>query len=255
MDPCGIHSNHTVIVFIGKLLLVNKLPYRGRGAANKPSLGAESWVAHGVANSTILVFGGEFHHATGGTQHNLVRFIFASCCKPAMGLPFYIVPSAGPMTPRMIARLLWVRKCVIATHVCAIARFLCNDPYGALNDFSGALFGTSLLGEDAQLQISQGWYRFLRKTIGSLDDGSFVFLLPYMMMSVMNIFLSSVRLCTLVSKFGTLLPNGPHGGDRYLPLLLSASVIIQFTSVGFCSIVLKQLRSLASSGGVYMRPG
>jgi len=156
----------------------------------------------------------------------------------------------GPPTQRMQKRLSYVKWCVIATYACAVGRFVANDPFGALNDVFGALFGTFLLKEDPVLQ---GCYRCLHESpLGAMSEGGMACLLPYTFMAGLNGLFSSVRVYTIMNKFGTLLPCA-HKLVCLLPLWLVLSSAAQLFAVWLCWKVYKQMQQQAFSG-IYMNP-
>jgi len=156
----------------------------------------------------------------------------------------------GPPTPRMLTKLSYVKWCVIATYACAVGRFVANDPFGALNDVFGGLFGTFLLKEDPLLQ---GCYRCLHESpLGAMSEGGMACLLPYTFMAGLNGLFSSVRVYTILNKFGTLLPC-THKLVCLLPLWLVLSAAAQLFAVWLCWKVYKQMQQQAFSG-IYMNP-
>mmetsp|Transcript_139646 Transcript_139646/g.348234 ORF Transcript_139646/g.348234 Transcript_139646/m.348234 type:complete len:230 (-) Transcript_139646:48-737(-) len=168
-----------------------------------------------------------------------------------MVIPLGGLPVMGPPTPGMVTKLQYVKWCVLATYACAVGRFIADDPFGALNDLFGGLFGTFLLREDPQLQSC---YRCLHESpLGAMSDGGMACLLPYMFMASLNGIFSSVRVYAIVIRFGTLLPCSAKPGC-YLPCLLCVSAVAQLIAVFFCWTVYKQMQQQAFSG-VYMHPG
>ena len=57
-----------------------------------------------------------------------------------------------PPTEEMLAHLAYVKWCVLLTYLCAVGRFMADEPFGALDDLFGASFGTFLLKEETILR-------------------------------------------------------------------------------------------------------
>mmetsp|Transcript_13006 Transcript_13006/g.40859 ORF Transcript_13006/g.40859 Transcript_13006/m.40859 type:complete len:218 (-) Transcript_13006:86-739(-) len=160
-------------------------------------------------------------------------------------------PVMGPPTPEMLAKLGLVKWCVIATYACAVGRFGAKDPFGALNDLFGGLFGTFLLREDPSLQAC---YRCLHESpLGAMSDGGLACLLPYMFMAGLNGVFSALRVYTILEKFGTLFPCSSRM-VCFLPSWLCLSATAQLVAVVFCWKVYKLMQMQAFSG-IYMHPG
>jgi len=165
-------------------------------------------------------------------------------------LPFSGVLVMGPPTPRMLAKLSYVKWCVLATYACAVGRVTAGDAIGALNDVFGGLFGTFLLREDPMLQ---GCYRCLHESpLGIMSEGGMACLLPYTFMAGLNGLFSALRVYTILNKFGTLMPCNQEVGC-FLPMWLSFSAVAQLAAVFLCWNVYKQMQQQAFSG-IYMQP-
>ena len=66
---------------------------------------------------------------------------------------------SAPPTEEMLAKLAYVKWCVLATYLSAIGRFMADEPFGALDDLFGASFGTFLLKEETILDQYNIIYR------------------------------------------------------------------------------------------------
>eukprot|EP00408_Alexandrium_pacificum_P010784 CAMPEP_0171222918 /NCGR_PEP_ID=MMETSP0790-20130122/35511_1 /TAXON_ID=2925 /ORGANISM="Alexandrium catenella, Strain OF101" /LENGTH=224 /DNA_ID=CAMNT_0011688879 /DNA_START=17 /DNA_END=688 /DNA_ORIENTATION=- len=159
-------------------------------------------------------------------------------------------PIMGPPTREMLAKLGHVKWCVIATYACAVGRFWAKDPFGALNDLFGGLFGTFLLREDPSMEPC---FRCLKESpLGAMSDGGLTCLLPYMFMACLNGMFSALRVYTILEKFGTLFPC-ENRVVCLLPSWLCLSATAQIFAVVFCWKVYKLMQAQAFSG-LYMHP-
>lgn len=157
----------------------------------------------------------------------------------------------GPPTQEMLVKLGHVKWCVIATYACAVGRFWAKDPFGALNDLFGGLFGTFLLREDPSMEAC---YRCLKESpLGTMSDGGLTCLLPYMFMACLNGMFSALRVYTILEKFGTLFPCS-YRMVCLLPSWLCLSATAQLFAVVFCWKVYKLMQAQAFSG-LYVHPG
>ncbi|CAE8725319.1 unnamed protein product, partial [Polarella glacialis] len=138
---------------------------------------------------------------------------------------------SGPPTDEMLATLRHVKWCVLATYACVVGRFLADDPFGAINDLFGGLFGTFLLKEDPQLA---GCYKCLQDSpLGSMSEGGLGCLMPYLFMAGLNGIFSALRLYTIASRFGTLLPCTSRL-VCFLPIWLLGSCLSQIGAASLC---------------------
>mmetsp|Transcript_95320 Transcript_95320/g.273314 ORF Transcript_95320/g.273314 Transcript_95320/m.273314 type:complete len:224 (-) Transcript_95320:85-756(-) len=168
-----------------------------------------------------------------------------------MVVPLHSLSQSAPPTPGMVTKLVYVKRCVIVTYICAVGRFIADDPFGAINDVFGGLFGTFLLREDPQLQSC---FQCLHESpLGAMSEGGMACLLPYMLMAGLNGMFSSVRVYAILVQFGTLKPCSDRLGC-YLPVWLCVSAAAQLLSVFLSWTVYKQMQQQVSSG-VYMHPG
>jgi len=157
----------------------------------------------------------------------------------------------GPPTPEMLVKLGRVKWCVIATYACAVGRFWAKDPFGALNDLFGGLFGTFLLREDPAMEAC---YRCLKESpLGTMSEGGLSCLLPYMFMACLNGIFSAMRVYTILEQFGTLFPC-KYRLVCLLPSWLCLSATAQLFAVVSCWKVYKLMQAQAFSG-LYVNPG
>ena len=167
-----------------------------------------------------------------------------------------VTPRTMAPSPEMSAKLGLVKWCVIATYACAVGRFFADDPFGALNDLFGGLFGTFLLKEDWTLR---GCYKFLNESpLGAAlsGDGGLPCLLPYTFMAGLNGVLAAVRVCAFVLKLGTLVPcsGASLRLDCLLPTWLCISAAVQLAAVFYSYEVYKLMHTHLDSSGAYAHP-
>lgn len=161
----------------------------------------------------------------------------------------------GPPTPEMVGHLSIVKVSVIAVYFCAGARVFAGDPFGALNDVFASLFGTFLLKDDPHLA---GCYRLLLETpIGTCGrGGGLACLMPFMCMAGLNLVFGVLRVFSLLSRYGTLVPCN-YSFTCISPVLLAVSTAIQLVAVYQSWQVMKLMQVQASGGalrsGMYER--
>lgn len=157
----------------------------------------------------------------------------------------------GPPTPGMLAKLSYVKWCVVVTYICAVGRLVADDPFGSLNDILGGLFGTFLLRDDPALRAC---FQCLHQSpLGAMSEGGMPCLLPFTFMAGLNGVFSAVRVYSVMVKFGTLQPCA----DKlvcFLPLWLCLSAGAQLVAVCLCWNVFKQMQQQAFAAGIYMQP-
>uniref|UniRef100_A0A7S2VKH7 Uncharacterized protein n=1 Tax=Zooxanthella nutricula TaxID=1333877 RepID=A0A7S2VKH7_9DINO len=149
----------------------------------------------------------------------------------------------------MVSRLQFVKWLVVATYVCAAGRFVSDDPFGALNDMFGGIFGTFMLREDPVLQ--RCYSCLLESPLGLMSEGGMTCFWPYMFMSGLNGAFSAIRAYTILAKFGTPVPCSGILGC-YLPVWLCISAAAQLVAVLFCWTVQRQQQDV---GGAERRYG
>jgi hypothetical protein len=151
----------------------------------------------------------------------------------------------------MQAKLSYVKWCVLMTYVCAIGRFVGQDPLGAFNDLAGGLFGTFLLHRDPHLR---NCYNCLHESpLGAISDGGLQCMMPFLFMAGVNGFFSAVRVYAILLKTGSVVPCV----DKlvcFLPSVLCLSAVAQLTAVYFCWKVHK-LMTVQALSGIYANPG
>ncbi|CAK9029118.1 unnamed protein product [Durusdinium trenchii] len=131
----------------------------------------------------------------------------------------------------MLSKLVYVKWCVLLTYLCAIGRFVADEPFGALNDLFGACFGTFLLKEDPALAHC---FRCLQETaLGAMSDGGLSCLLPYLLLATLNCAFGLLRVYTFATKYGTLLPCSERP-VCYLPAWVLLSSLSQFVASCLC---------------------
>lgn len=153
----------------------------------------------------------------------------------------------GPPTPEMANNLSVVKVCVIAIYACALGRLFADDPFGALNDLFGGLFGTFLLKEDPHL--SRCYNCLLESPVGALGQGGLTCLVPYMFLAGMNGIFGAVRAYTLVRRYHTMFPCF-DALNCILPSLLLVSSVAQLVSFYFCWRVYKMMHLQGFGGGL-----
>lgn len=162
-------------------------------------------------------------------------------------IPLFPPSIDGPPTPEMASKLNVVKFCVIAVYICALGRLFADDPFGALNDLFGGLFGTFLLKEDPHLSRC---YNCLHDTpVGALGPGGLPCLMPYMFLAGMNGIFGALRTYTLLRKYKTLFPCF-DALNCIFPMLLLLSSVAQLISVYYCWQVYKMMQLQAFGDGL-----